>query len=189
MKHRGAVLLLFVFLAPYSCGQQPESDQAKPTGTTYSSPYLGLSLTIPRTLTISKLDLMKDAPSRSGRTLVLVEAWGEPKIFSARAGLVLFADDLSYYPVDQRNAEAYLRKVVRFMVQDGSRVLHEHIDTTVGGMKSVRADFRKGSVHQSEFVVVRKGFALVFTVGGGSETEIDDLFHSLNAKFSDSAHP
>ena len=189
MNERVAVLLLFVFLAPYSCGQQQETDQAKLTGNTYSSPHFGLSLTIPKTLTIAKWDFMKDAPSRSGRTFVLLHAWGESKIFSARTGLVLSADDLSYYPVDQRNAEAYLRKVVRFMVQDGSKVLHERIDTTVGGIKAVRADFRKGSVHQSEFVVVRKGFALVFTVTGGSETEIDDLFHSLKAKFSDAAHP
>lgn len=188
MKHRGAVLLLFVFLAPYSCGQQPESDQAKTTGTTYSSPYLGLSLTIPRTLTISKLDLMKDAPSRSGRTLVLVEAWGEPKIFSGRAGLVLYADDLSYYPADQRNAEAYLRKVVPFLVHEGSTVLHERIGMTIGGIEAVRADLRTGSVYQSEWVTVRKGFALVFTVTGGSETEIDDLFRLFNVKFSDAEH-
>lgn len=189
MKRRAVLFLSFVLVPLCSCGHRQATGQGETKGQTYTSPYFGLSLTVPKALTVAKWDFMKDAPSRSGRTFVLLHAWGERKIFSARTGLVISADDLSYYPADRRSAEAYLRKVVRFMTENGSTVLHERIDTTVGGVPGVRADFRKRSVYQSELVVVRNGFALVFTTTGNSETEIDDLFHSLDAKFSDGTHP
>jgi hypothetical protein len=113
--------------------------------------------------------------------VVLFSAFERPSFPKAREGVVISADDTSYYG-GLRTGKDYLPKVRAAMLRQGWIVSKLDYPVDLDGQQFCRADFmRKGKVpiYQSSVCTVRRGYALNFILAGGSEQEIDQLFGSL----------
>ena len=154
-------------------------------GRTYVNSFLGLSITPAPTLEWAQ----KIRIPKNENTILLVQAWGENRLLRGRAGTVVSADRLSFYPEGQRSEEAYLRKVVRVYREQGYEVVHERVEDQIGKQKFVRADFAKNLARLTVLVTTRKGYALALIFGGSNDIEVNEIIHSTVFTFSDQQEP
>jgi hypothetical protein len=138
---------------------------------TYKNVSLGLELTPDPELKLGTPTL-KGTPGTLP-LIVIVAAWGEEKPFSARKGMVFYADTLAYYPADQRSTNAYMRKMIRANRNDGFEVAHA-LEGRLGGVSFARTDFfKRGPAYESVFVRACATRALVFVFTGSDQDAVN----------------
>lgn len=144
-------------------------------GTTYKNSLIGLQFTPAPGL---RLEQMNAAASK----MIAVQAQNDP---GPMYGLTVFyADELAQYPEGQRSATKYLEKVVRANESDGFQLTEGEPSADVSGIQFVRADFVKGTVHETILVVTHNGYAFVFIFSGASARRTGQLIASTDLKLT-----
>lgn len=159
-----------------------DPDEGSVSDDTYTNRFFALQYTFPENLDVQdQSSFMEGQLDQSGRTFVLLAAWGDAPDSKGREGVVLVADALSaqYGPIS--DGADYLRKVTEPLLQrQGYEFTATATPLTLAGAPFFRADFHKnGEIYQSQFVTIRRGYALLFTLSGPTPDSLARLFSSL----------
>jgi len=96
---------------------------------------------------------------------------------------VIAAESVSAYP-SLKTAADYFGPLTEVTLSKGFKVVNEPFDFSSGANQLVRGDFSKEvgtlTMHQSSVVMLKKGYAVSFTVIGGSEDEVEELLERLS---------
>lgn len=165
-------------------GAVTDPDEGSVSDDTYTNRFFALQYTFPENLDVQdQTSFMEGQLDQSGRTFVLLAAWGTTPDEKGREGVVLVADSISsqYGPI--ADGAEYLRKVTEPLMQ---KQHYEFTETAtpvdITGARFFRADFHKdGEVYQSQFVTIRRGYALVFSLTGPTQDSITRLAASLQS--------
>lgn len=160
-----------------------DPDEGSVSDNTYSNRYFALEYTFPDSLDVQdQSGFMEGQLDQSGRTFVLLAAYGDTPDNKGQEGVVLVADAVSpqYGPIS--SGADYLHKVTApLMEKQGYEFTTTASPVEVAGAKFYRADFHKdGESYQSQFVTVRRGYALVFAFTGPLPDSIARLMASLS---------
>jgi len=113
--------------------------------------------------------------------VVLFSAFETPSPGKVREGVVIMAEDATHYGANWR-AKDCLRKVTIILSRQGWTVLRQDTPAVFDGQNFLRADYMRTNpaVFQSAVCTIWKGSALEFTITGGSEEEIKQIFRTLD---------
>ncbi len=159
-----------------------EPDEGSVSDDTYTNRFFALQYTFPDNLDVQDQSaFMEGQLDQSGRTVVLLAAYGDTPEQKGREGVVIVADALSpqYGPI--ADGADYLRKVTGpLMEKQGYEFTTHAAPLALAGARFFRSDFhRDGESYQSQFVTLRRGYALVFSLVGPTPDSITRLFTSL----------
>jgi hypothetical protein len=201
MRMRAFLLIFFVIACAQAQAQAPKTaprkapapaaprpatdpDEGSVSDDTYTNRFFALQYTFPENLDVQdQRTFMEGQLDESGRTFVLLAAWGDTPDGNGREGVVLVADAISPQYGAIADGADYLHKVT------GPLMEKQHYEFTtqaapvdLAGVRFFRADFHKdGSVYQSQFVTIRRGYALVFSLTGPNQDSITRLAASLQS--------
>jgi hypothetical protein len=170
--------------APRKTAPRPatDPDEGSVSDNTYTNRFFALEYTFPDNLDVQdQSSFMEGQLDQSGRTLVLLAAYGDTPDNQRREGVVLVADAATaqYGPI--ATGADYLHKVTApLMEKQGYEFTASAAPVDLAGAKFYRADFHKdGESYQSQFVTLRRGYALVFALTGPTPESITRLTASL----------
>jgi hypothetical protein len=191
-------LLIALVLSSLALAQAPKAGPRRPAQTaprpasdpddgsvsddTYTNRFFALQYTFPENLDVQdQSSFMEGQLDQSGRTFILLAAWGTTPDEKGREGVVLVADALSPQYGALGDGADYLHKVTGPLLQkQGYEFTAVATPVGLAGAQFFRADFHKdGEVYQSQLVTLRRGYALVFTLTGPTPESITRLFASL----------
>jgi len=177
-------------------GAQPHIQKLPPRGLptkglvdhgVYKNSSIGLEFTPASNLHLEEPEL-KGTPG-SVPLLITIQAVDDSglidRLFSVRSLTIFYADVLAYYPEEQRNADRYLRKVVRTNASYGFQRVDGATSAEVNGISFARADFAKGGVHETVLVVVHDEYAFVFIFTGPSVEAANNLIALTKIRLTD----
>ena len=123
-------------------------------------------------------------PEMTGRVLLATfEHPPEVKGDAINSAVIIAEESLASYPGIKTSAE-YFGMVTEAATSQGFKVVNEPYSATVGSKTLVRSDFSKETgkvtMYQSSLVTLNKGYAVSFTVIGGSEDEVEQLVARLS---------
>lgn len=161
-----------------------DPDEGSVSDDTYTNRFFALQYTFPDNLDVQdQSSFMEGQLDQSGRTFVLLAAWGDTPDNKGREGVILVADALSpqYGPI--ADGADYLHKVTGPLMQkQGYEFTSLAAPLDLAGARFFRADFHKdGEVYQSQFVTLRRGYALIFSLVGPMPDSIVRLTTSLQS--------
>ena len=151
---------------------------------TYRNTFFGFSYKIPFGW-VERTEEMRD-DGEAGKSLVLLAVFERPPEATgntANSAVVIAAESVSSYP-GLKTAADYFGPLTEVTLSKGFKVVNEPFDFSGGANQLVRGDFSKEvgtlTMHQSSVVLLKKGYAVSFTVIGGSEDEVDELLEKLS---------
>jgi hypothetical protein len=157
----------------------------------YHNSFFGFSYKIPfgwveRTQSMNE----SDGPGKSMLLLAVFERPPEAVGSTVNSAVVITAEKTSSFS-GLKTAADYFGPITELATAKGFKVVNEPYECPVGAKQLVRGDYQKqrGSVtmHQSSLVTLAKGYAVSFTIIGGSEDEVDELVEKL--QFSTKIRP
>jgi hypothetical protein len=150
----------------------------------YRNSFFGFSCKIPfgwveRTREMSE----SDEPGKSMLLLAVFERPPEAVGSTVNSAVVITAEKTSSFS-GMKTAEDYFGPITELATAKGFKVVNQPYEFPVGARHLVRGDYQKerGSVtmHQSSLVTLAKGYAVSFTIIGGSEDEVAELIENLH---------
>src|ERR1051326_2528132 len=129
---------------------------------TYTNRFFALQYTFPENLDVQdQASFMEGQLDQSGRTFILLAAWGTTPDEKGREGVVLVADALSAQYGALADGADYLHKVTGPLLEkQGYEFTAGAKPVGLAGAQFFRADFHKdGEVYQSQLVTLRRGYA------------------------------
>jgi hypothetical protein len=128
----------------------------------------------------------------SGR--VLLAAFSRPpeaRAEDVNGSILIAAESAAAYP-GLKDAAQYFGPVTEVAKAQGSDVVEEPYEFSVGAKTLVRGDFQRnvGSrvMRQSTLVMLARGYAISFTFIGGTEDDVDELVEGLSFVAAKVAH-
>jgi hypothetical protein len=165
-------------------GAVTDPDEGSVSDDTYTNRFFALQYTFPENLDVQDQSaFMEGQLDQSGRTFVLLAAWGATPDEKGREGVVLVADAISPQYGAIADGADYLHKVTGPMMQKQSFELSaDATPVEIAGARFFRSDFhRKNDLYQSQIVTLRRGYALVFSLTGPTQDSITRLAASLQS--------
>jgi len=151
---------------------------------TYRNTFFGFSYKIPFGWVERTEDMRDDG--EAGRSLVLLAVFERPPEATGNtvnSAVVIAAESVSSYP-SLKTAADYFGPLTEVTLSKGFKVVNAPFDFSSGANQLVRGDFSKAvgtlTMHQSSEVLLKKGYAVSFTVIGGSGDEVDELLEKLS---------
>ncbi len=158
----------------------PQMDKGIVEGKTYKNPSIGLEFSPAPELELGTPEL-KGTPGTLSES-VSVAAMGEKRWFSTRESTYLFVDALASNPVDERTAEAGMRKSIRANRELGFEPVEGTPKGNLGGVAFLRQDFRKGSYYSAALGKTCDTLELLFIFTGSDRDEINKLIAATQLK-------
>jgi hypothetical protein len=164
-------------------GAVTDPDEGSVSDDTYTNHFFALEYTFPDNLDVQdQTSFMEGQIDQSNRTFVLLAAYGNTPDEKGREGVVIVADSVASPYGPFADGADYLRKVTGPLMQQ------QHFEFTslstpvdLAGVRFYRADFHKdGESYQSQFVTLRRGYALIITLTGPAPDSVTRLTNSLN---------
>lgn len=149
---------------------------------TYKNTSIGLEFMPAGNLHLQEPEL-KGTPGTTP-LLITVQAVSDRSLFSGLSLTTFYADALSYYPEEQRNAQRYLQKIIRTNEADGFQRVESSKSEQFGGLAFLRADFVQGNAYETVLVVTHDAYAFVFIFAGSDVGVTNKLIASTNVKFT-----
>jgi hypothetical protein len=123
-----------------------------------------------------------DEPGKSMLLLAVFERPPEAVGSTVNSAVVITAEKVSSFS-GLKTAGDYFGPITELATAKGFKVVNQPYEFPVGTRQLVRGDYQKerGSVtmHQSSLVTLAKGYAVSFTIIGGSDDEIGELIERL----------
>jgi hypothetical protein len=149
----------------------------------YRNSAFGISYKIPYGWVNRTADMQDESAeaSRSRLLLAIFERPPEATGDTINSAVVIAAEPLA---ADMKTATEYLESLSALTTAKGFEAKEEPREFSVGTTKLVRGDFSKArgtlTMHQTSLVMLEKGYAVSFTVIGGSEDEVNELIEKLS---------
>lgn len=166
--------------------QRSLPDKGVVEGAVYKNPSIGIEFTPPPSLHLQEPE-MKGTPD-AVPMLITVRAVADrgllAGLFSGKSECVFYADKLSYYPQDKRDASNYIQQVISAQATNGFQHVGSLTTAQLSQASFLRADFEKGSAHEAVFVTTRDEFAFVLIFGASDGGTTDKLITSTKLRIT-----
>ncbi len=121
-------------------------------------------------------------PARAQVLLAFFEHPPEAVTKTVNSAVVITAENISAYK-GLKSAVDYFSSVTEAAATRGFQTVQDPYEVQIGNKRLVRGDFStqrgKQTIFQSTLVTLRRGYAISFTLIGGSEDEVNDLIERL----------
>jgi hypothetical protein len=150
----------------------------------YHNPFFGFSYKVP----FGWVDRTKEMrePDGQGQSLVLLSVFERPPEATGstiNSAVVIAAEKLSP-SLGVKTAADYFASLKEVAKAKEFKALNEAYLFSIGAKQLVRGDFSKPrgtlTMYQSSLATIEKGFALSFTLIGGSEEEVERIAENLS---------
>jgi hypothetical protein len=169
----------------------------------YRNKTLGFSCPIPAgwVLRTDEMNQREDASASEGAARasasggqVLLAAFSRPpeaRAEDVNSSILIAAESAASYP-GLKDAAQYFGPLTEVARAQGLTVTNEPYEIALGSKTLVRSDFQKdvGSrvLRQATLAMLTNGYAISFTLIGGTEAEVDELVESLTFAAPSSSH-
>jgi hypothetical protein len=165
--------------------KDPATDSGGVRDGVYRNPFFGFSCKIPFGWVERTKEMQDDSadPAKSSVLLAIFERPPEATGNTINSALVIAMEKVSSFS-GLKTAADYFGPLIELATAKGFKVVNEPYDFSIGAKPLLRGDFSKerGSLtmRQTSLVMLEKGYAVSFTLIGGSEDEVDELIEKLS---------